>query len=333
MAATGTSGVAAAGGDTSKSANGKKDNSPESAGAVRGLTRSAVHHGVRRVAVGRLPIPAPHASASAAAGKLKNLHKAAHKIKEVAEISEKVHKGVEYYENYKASSSGLNTKNTPPMQYWGTRALKFTGGLAKHGILGAAVFSTYEGIVGQCKENNNNHYYDDHDSTTLFQHFGAGFAAGSVHAVLGRFMSGLTAVPTKQLSVGKMASSLSSNFGPSFLPYFLQHAASHAVLFGSFEATKRLGLRVVEYENSKTAADIDTILDERLVAVGFAGCVAGIGQQFVADSVKLLTTPGSTFKPPRYSPKALFMMAVPTGIGFVAFEYAREAVKEGKEEH
>ena len=106
------------------------------------------------------------------------------------------------------------------------------------------------------------------------------------------------------------------------------------------------------------------LVDDDLVAVALAGGIAGIGQQVVGDVAKQLTKalqlgePGAakgtlqtptvppslsppttmsmsmptmrwwlaTMKPPRYSARSLGMVSVPTAIGFVAFEYGREAV-------
>jgi len=104
-------------------------------------------------------------------------------------------------------------------------------------------------------------------------------------------------------------------------------------------------------ENSSTTND--SIFDGKLAAVAFAGGIAGIGQQIVGDLTEQVaevvgTNKGTTAnnkgmmtmttqqrntklwsamtKLPSYSARSLWMTSIPTAIGFVAFEYGREAV-------
>ena len=110
-----------------------------------------------------------------------------------------------------------------------------------------------------------------------------------------------------------------------------------------------------ETENGSSATN-GSIFDGKLVAVALAGGIAGIGQQIVGDwteevagavgankgtsaNNKGMTTTMMTMtqqqnnklwsaltKLPSYSARSLWMTSIPTAIGFVAFEYGREAV-------
>jgi hypothetical protein len=137
----------------------------------------------------------------------------------------------------------------------------------------------------------------------------------------------------------------------------LRDVVSHAVLFGSYEAIKRGATgwsqqlqqqQPFEPPSERSGGVWD---DGRLVAVAVAGGLAGISQQLAADAIEPLaaalqtnqqrrvsttkettnTTMTKTVRKvvaamPRYSARSLGMVSVPTAIGFVAFEYGREAV-------
>ncbi len=198
-------------------------------------------------------------------------------------------------------------------------------------------------------------------STRLSQHFAAGFCAGSVHAGLGSVIEsfvGLVWQPLHHrfLSKGAAPVAASNAAKTNFFPNLLQHSVSHAVLFGSYETLKRMTMlaltntnttRQVDSKSSMIEEETEGFIDNQLVAVGLAGGTAGMLQQ-VANDITEQTTKAlqqkrsgvvhgkeqqhmgnlllESIRPPRYSARSLLMLSIPTSIGFVAFEYGREAV-------
>lgn len=202
-------------------------------------------------------------------------------------------------------------------------------------------------------------------STLLSQHYAAGFCAGSVHAGLESVIESFVAVvwrPLQHRFLSPEASAVPSNAARAvFFPNLLHHATAHAVLFGSYETVKRTAKLVLANTNNNTddthtstgtetnSMEHETdhgFLDGHLVAVSLAGGTAGVFQQVVGDVTEQMTkalqlerenaAKGkdqqqlgkmiASIRPPRYSARSLLMLSIPTSIGFVAFEYGREAV-------
>eukprot|EP00536_Pseudo-nitzschia_multiseries_P001289 jgi/Psemu1/282921/fgenesh1_pg.16_\ len=188
----------------------------------------------------------------------------------------------------------------------------------------------------------------------LARHYGSGFCAGSVHAVLGRAIEGITTSTASILATTARATPAAPvtpviQPAPLFLPYLLHHSVSHAVLFGSYETIKRGLLRSLllsvedDDKDDDNDNDEETGFERKLAAVALAGGTAGIGQQLVGDWTEGVASavgakgnsknPGALrsaiVRVPGYSARTLGMASVPTAIGFVAFEYGREAVLGG----
>ena len=330
-----------------------RENSPESAGLARGLARSAVPKGAGRVAVGRLPLR----SAQVAKGSRVASKARVTRIQRVAKVSDRASTGFDFVDAAESSSS---TKK----ESWKTRASNFTGNLVKNTILGMAVFSTYEEAIDRHPEPDPEMMDPTYSvarpvsSTQLSQHFVAGFCAGSVHAGLGSVMESFGSLVWQPLyhrfrSQGVAPVAVSNAAKTTFFPNLLQHSTSHAVLFGSYETVKRMTMLALTTTNTTIQIDSDVIeeetggfIDNQLVAVGLAGGTAGIVQQVASDVTEQITNvlqqkrSGvahgkdqhhmgnliSSIRPPRYSARSLLMLCIPTSIGFVAFEYGREAV-------
>lgn len=309
--------------NTSKNEN-TKENSPEHAGVVRGLARSAAHKGASHVAVGRLPLGSHakglHASISSA--KIS-------RIRNLAKVSERAEKGYQVYESHQHAASeeaknNNNNKNkngststTKKGSSWISRASSFAGSLAKHTILGMTVFHAYEGVIGrfvvhseESQPGKNQLESSDRSEATFnerkrlhfWKHYAAGFCAGGVHASIESLMDGLSASRTAARPSEAATSSLKwyQTTARAFYPNFLKHSFSHAVLFGSYVTVKHTS--TVALANTTTGLgpqtnntelmdrDVESkFFDEDLIPVVFAGGIAGIAQQFAADMTKQLT--------------------------------------------
>ena len=198
--------------------------------------------------------------------------------------------------------------------------------LAKNTVLGMAVFATYEGVVeyvplSSAKSTQSNDHTengksdtdteilvtDPFASATLSRHAAAGFVAGGVHASLSYTFDGISRwrqMNKKKKNVNIMsmarhpvgaASSMIASIrsGGPFLPYALHHATSHMVLFGTYEATKRLLLGVISrHDETGNAEEEEEDIDSHyssIIAVGLAGGIAGTAQYIVGDYTERLT--------------------------------------------
>jgi hypothetical protein len=356
------------------------EHSPESAGLARGLVRSAARQGAGRVAVGRLPLPkaADVAKTSADVAAKTAKHTAATatrfaKIKKVAKVSDRASTGFDLVDAASTSEDSPSSKKS--IRTW-TRVSNFIGNLTKNTILGTVVFVTYEDLIDRFDDGKNNNSVEEVNTssidpyknsltttTTLPQHYAAGYCAGCVHACLGRAIDVVYRIQMQiyqqywhqEKSASSLVSSImhSSN-NPPFSRYLLHHAASHTVLFGSYETTKRittLGFpprinngRIRINNNSTTIDDEDIViggnendddyssyLDDRFLIVAFAGGIAGISQQIISDYTEQLMTQRSITRknwPSINKPsiKSLLLASIPTAIGFIAFEYGKEVI-------
>ena len=357
------------------------EHSPESAGLARGLVRSAARQGAGRVAVGRLPLPKAAAdvaqtSIGVAAKTTKHTVATASrfaKIKKVAKVSDRASTGFDLVDAASTSEDSPSSKKS--IRTW-TRVSNFFGNLTKNTILGTAVFLTYEDLIDRFEDGNDNNSIEEVNTssidpyensltttTTLPQHYAAGFCAGCVHACLGRAIDVVYRIKMQiyqqywhqEKSASSLVSSImhSSN-NPPFSRYLLHHAASHTVLFGSYETTKRITMLAfppqikigrIRINNNNTAIDDEDIvtggnendddyssyLDDRFFIVAFAGGIAGISQQIISDYTEQLMTQRSLTRknwPSINKPsiKSLLLASIPTAIGFVAFEYGKEVM-------
>ena len=357
------------------------EHSPESAGLARGLVRSAARQGAGRVAVGRLPLPKAAAdvaqtSIGVAAKTTKHTVATASrfaKIKKVAKVSDRASTGFDLVDAASTSEDSPSSKKS--IRTW-TRVSNFFGNLTKNTILGTAVFVTYEDLIDRFEDGNDNNSIEEVNTssidpyensltttTTLPQHYAAGFCAGCVHACLGRAIDVVYRIQMQiyqqywhqEKSASSLVSSImhSSN-NPPFSRYLLHHAASHTVLFGSYETTKRITMLAsppqikfgrIRINNNNTAIDDEDIvtgghendddyssyLDDRFFIVAFAGGIAGISQQIISEYTEQLMTQRSLTRknwPSINKPsiKSLLLASIPTAIGFVAFEYGKEVM-------
>jgi hypothetical protein len=356
------------------------EHSPESAGLARGLVRSAARQSAGRVAVGRLPLPkaadVAKTSADVAAETTKHTVATASrfaKIKKVAKVSDRASTGFDLVDAASTSDDSPSPKKS--IRTW-TRVSNFIGNLTKNTVLGTAVFVTYEDLIDRFDDGKNNNSIEEVDTssidpcknsltttTTLPQHYAAGYCAGSVHACLGRAIDVVYRIQMQiyqqywhqEKSASSLVSSImhSSN-NPPFSRYLLHHAASHTVLFGSYETTKRITTlafpprinngRIRINNNNITIDDEDIViggnendddyssyLDDQFFIVAFAGGIAGISQQIISDYTEQLMTQRSITRtnwPSINKPsiKSLLLASIPTAIGFVAFEYGKEVI-------
>mmetsp|Transcript_26121 Transcript_26121/g.52963 ORF Transcript_26121/g.52963 Transcript_26121/m.52963 type:complete len:299 (-) Transcript_26121:49-945(-) len=218
---------------------------------------------------------------------------------------------------------------------------------------------------------------DPFASATLSRHAAAGFVAGTVHASLSYTFDGISRwrqmTMTKKGNVNIMsmvrhpaasASSMAASIraGGPFLPYALHHATSHMVLFGTYEATKRLLLGAIpsSKDNNGNAEEEEQDIDNHyssLIAVALAGGIAGSAQYIVGDYTERLTqgkvpsadassssrsqNPPSSLKlansarkfrslpmPRVPDGRSLLLAFIPSAIGFVAFEFGRDVISD-----
>ena len=338
------------------------ENSPESAGLARGIARSAVPKGAGRVAVGRLPLN----SGQVARGSRVATKARMAKIQRVAKVSDRASTGFDFVESQldaAESSSSVQKESwkARASNFAGNLVKNTILGMAVFATYEEAI-DRFEGgddnkneedlvLMGPTRTTGERPV----SSTRLSQHFAAGFCAGSAHAGLGSVIenfAGLIWQPLQHrfLSKGAAPVAASNAVKTAFFPNLLQHSTSHAVLFGSYETLKRMTMLALT--NTNTTIQIDStssieeetegFIDNQLVAVGLAGGMAGILQQVANDTTEQMTKvlqqkrSGveqqhvgnliASIRPPRYSATTLLMLSIPTSIGFVAFEYGREAV-------
>ena len=218
--------------------------------------------------------------------------------------------------------------------------------LAKNTVLGMAVFSTYEGVVEYDLSSHAEQGINEEAASTdpfaaasMPRHIGAGFLAGSAHAGVNYAMDGivrlrqLTALGRAQPSLGLVKGTASP-----FFPYVLHHAISHSVLFGTYEGTKRF--MVSSFGGGSLKDDENDVHYGNLLAIGFAGGIAGSAQHLVSNYTeevcvtsyskiweKHLTLVQRCRLMPRLSlpsGRALAFAFLPSSLGFVSFEYGKE---------
>lgn len=340
------------------------ENSPESAGLARGIARSAVPKGAGRVAVGRLPLNSGQVARGSRVATKARMAKI-QRVAKVSDRASTGFDFVEAQLDAAESSSSVQKESwkTRASNFAGNLVKNTILGMAVFATYEEAI-DRFEGgddnknqedleLMGPTGSGDTSER--PVSSTRLSQHFAAGFCAGSVHAGLGSVIenfAGLIWQPLQHrfLSKGAAPVAASNAVKTAFFPNLLQHSTSHAVLFGSYETLKRMTMLALTNTNTTIQIDstssieeeTDGFIDNQLVAVGLAGGMAGILQQVANDTTEQVTkvlqqkrsgleqqNVGNLFasiRPPRYSATTLLMLSIPTSIGFVAFEYGREAV-------
>lgn len=285
-------------------------------GLIRGILRS-VGYITRIESIGRLPVRIPHKMVAKSADRLGQLH----------EFQEMVRERYQETRQRNPGSSQL-------------KALVQTGILTSHGliksaVLGGILFSIYESIVAEVIKTQ---YLSNMNDSGNFPEFvfiptlafgAAGAVAGSTHGVMFSVWDrALVSMPSKWWP---MSVANSYPFGTA-----ISHACVHGTLFGVYEACKRGSLFALGYAHREE--DLSRV--EGGLSILFGGCMAGILSDGVGRMTFCLEENGvrrgfamirSNFGHflvyPEFTRtpfRNIVRSAVPTTLGFLAFEYAKE---------
>jgi len=277
------------------------DNSSESAGLARGAIRTATSIS-KRAAAGRLPTA---------------LRPNRLRIQRVARVSDRISTG------FDAASSAIDTQSTTSgggggdggksRRLWGEmkgyarRGIAFSGNLAKHTILGAAVFESYEQSIKWLDLNVSSSLQtegtftlggDVGARTSIPLHILAGAGAGTVHSILTLAAQSLQSFHTS-FTAGTMRTT--SFLPPNITHHVMHHATAHAILFGTYECTKRILVPIVcnssavstineshptftaiGNNNNDNNNNSNNMFYREMMAVGIAGGIAGQAQHIVS---------------------------------------------------
>lgn len=247
----------------------------------------------------------------------------------------------------------------PTMQ----QILSFGRVFAVNTLLGMASYGTYEGIIDhiappeatQSKEGNSSNEMgqsntgalqpnDEHDDAmeraTLPQHFFVGGLGGTSHAVLSlalemKLSRNESALAKQEQGINSKVAKLNRfHLQHPTINYSLasicHHSLAHAILFGSYQATKRTLLSNVSLpdNNNNNTHDIT-----HATIIATAGGVAGQLQHITSHlSEQYLGISGTRVSSLRHLTWPTFrstMFAAPAAsIGFVAFEYGKLMVSQ-----
>eukprot|EP00557_Chaetoceros_sp_GSL56_P007942 CAMPEP_0176488592 /NCGR_PEP_ID=MMETSP0200_2-20121128/6797_1 /TAXON_ID=947934 /ORGANISM="Chaetoceros sp., Strain GSL56" /LENGTH=427 /DNA_ID=CAMNT_0017885597 /DNA_START=28 /DNA_END=1311 /DNA_ORIENTATION=+ len=248
-----------------------------------------------------------------------------------------------------------------------SKAYFISSSLVKNTVIGIAVFETYEHVIDHFEKStleNNFHtttsttitakeeeedprncvpksffFSNMNDGTSLAQHFFAGTAAGSVHSILHLSFESISFFKLHRFHVNvypTLTSLLSHGTRD-----MIHHGLSHALMFSSYEAIKRL-LSFTIYNDRKATYNIgqkhDTVSFLNILLIGVAGGVAGQvhhvashvtesllfvkdhrQQEQQARSIKTI----SNVLPCSRSIARSFL---PSALGFIAFEFGKRLV-------
>jgi len=228
------------------------------------------------------------------------------------------------------------------------QVLTFSRVFAVNTVLGMAVYGTYEGLIerfapvehsdepnhvlnstGQIDtdpERLINKNEDAMERATLTQHFLAGSLGGASHAILSlgmemKLVQGINLKVTNASMMNKFHLQYPTiNYSLSSL---FHHSWAHAVLFGSYQTTKRLLLSNITLPNNNNNYDISYA-----AIISIAGGIAGQLQHVTSHlSEQYLGVSGlkvSSFRRLTLPTFRSTLLAFPTSsIGFVAFEYGK----------
>jgi hypothetical protein len=284
-------------------------------GVIRGILRS-IGYVTRIESIGRLPVRIPHKIVAKSADRLGQLHEFQDMVRDTYQESRQRNPGSHATALFQ---TGILTSH----------------GLVKSAVLGGILFSIYETTVAAVAKT---HYLSHMDDSSHFFEFvvlptaafgTAGACAGSTHGIMYSIWDrGLSVLPSKwwPASVPK-----SSPIGTA-----ISHACVHGTLFGSYEVCKRGSLFALGYAHREE--HLSKV--EGGLCVVFGGCVAGVlsdgvgrvtvglEQSGVSSGVAMirsnfqnfLNSPELTKQPV----KTFVRSALPTTLGFLAFEYAKE---------
>lgn len=322
--ATMTVSVAEPGDDAAES-----ETSSQAAGVARGASRALVAKGVKGSAAGRLPMPAAKVASSAPMTAPRHAIKVprapgvprAHRI---ARASDRASLGMDVL------SAGIESGGPPGGESRTSRATRqlasFGRAFAVNTFLGIAVYATYEGSV-ECLASRNDGGGEqgasgggDEDAcerATVPQHFAAGAAGGGAHAVLS------LAVDSMPRSMGSLRLSLPS-VGYAFRSC-AHHSFAHAVLFGSYQKTKRLLMSTREDPGGQSSHHLGVVA----LAGGFAGQCQHVCSHFAEQWLGLAELSKGLDWRQRIkvaawpSLRSTLVSFPPSAVGFVAFEYGK----------
>jgi hypothetical protein len=188
--------------------------------------------------------------------------------------------------------------------------------------LGLAVFEVYGAAIERMAPAPDiaNDYDDEKDPyarASVATHAFAGSLGGCAHGVAGTaWDTAFAASPDGRRSVLR-----------SMPGMMVHHGLAHAVLFGSYEGSKRMLLSCLNSNNHLSTNSIELEGAEPVTRVEYLGCVAvagGLAGQ--AQHVVSHYSEQAVITPIRWTLPALrplLVAFVPSGIAFVALEYGR----------
>ena len=177
---------------------------------------------------------------------------------------------------------------------------------------------------------------DAMDRATLPQHFMAGGLGGASHAILSLGLemklhkkSTINTVPQQGMNYNMTNATMMNRFHVQYptvsysFSSLLHHSMAHAVLFGSYQSTKRILLSNITLPNNNHNYDISHV-----AMISTAGGIAGQLQHVTSHiSEQYLGISGPRVSSFRYLTLPTLrstLMAFPiSSIGFVAFEYGK----------
>ena len=238
------------------------------------------------------------------------------------------------------------------------QAISFSRVFAVNTVLGMAVYGTYEGLIERYAPvadhfdepnsdvlNNatgqiypgSEEWVDENDDAmeraTLPQHFMAGGLGGALHAILslGLEMKVHTksTIPQQGLNLNITNATIMNRFHLQYptmnysLSSLFHHSMAHAILFGSYQTTKRMLLSNITLPNNNNNYDIS-----HAAIISTAGGIAGQLQHVTSHlSEQYLGISGprvSSFRHLTWPTLRSTLLAFPiSSIGFVAFEYGK----------
>ena len=220
-------------------------------------------------------------------------------------------------------------------------------------VLGMAVYGTYEGLIEQYAPplanvlNTTGQIYtgseelldgndDAMERATLPQHFLAGSLGGASHAILSLGLemklhnkSTISAIPQQGMNYKVTNASMMNKFYLQYptinysLSSLFHHSMAHAVLFGSYQTTKRVLLsNVTTLPSNGSNYDIS-----HAAIIATAGGIAGQLQHItshLSEQYLGISGPKVSFWRLTWPSMRSTLLAFPiSSIGFVAFEYGK----------
>jgi len=248
------------------------------------------------------------------------------------------------------------------------QAISFSRVFVVNTVLGMAVYGTYEGLIERyapVNEHSDEASYDEMnnstglihtapeelvdenddamDRATLPQHFIAGGLGGASHAILSLGLemklsnkSNINAIQQQEMNYKVTNTSMMNRFHLQYptmtysLSSLFHHSIAHAVLFGSYQTTKRMLLSNITLPNNKNNYDIS-----HAAMISTAGGIAGQLQHVTSHlSEQYLGISGPRVSSFRYLTLPTLrstLLAFPiSSIGFVAFEYGKLMMTAGE---